>query len=79
MYDVFVIKGNVAIFKCNIPSFVSDHVEIIEWTDTEGGVYSTEAKFGITSKRKRLIFKRYFHCFPLSEIPFCELNHAKFM
>lgn len=57
MYDVFVIKGNVAIFKCNIPSFVSDHVEIIEWTDTEGGVYSTEAKFGITSKRKRLILK----------------------
>uniref|UniRef100_A0A1B0DQ86 Uncharacterized protein n=1 Tax=Phlebotomus papatasi TaxID=29031 RepID=A0A1B0DQ86_PHLPP len=45
VYDVFVIKGNVAIFKCNIPSFVSDHVEIIEWTDTEGGVYSTEAKF----------------------------------
>uniref|UniRef100_A0A1B0GLK3 Ig-like domain-containing protein n=1 Tax=Lutzomyia longipalpis TaxID=7200 RepID=A0A1B0GLK3_LUTLO len=45
VYDVFVIKGNVAIFKCNIPSFVSDHVEITEWTDTEGGLYSPEDKF----------------------------------
>ncbi|KAG8223600.1 hypothetical protein J437_LFUL004123, partial [Ladona fulva] len=39
VYDVFVIRGNAAIFKCNIPSFVSDHVEIISWEDTSGGRY----------------------------------------
>ncbi|KAF7271148.1 hypothetical protein GWI33_015954 [Rhynchophorus ferrugineus] len=34
VYDVFVIKGNTAVFKCQIPSFVSDHVEIVSWQDT---------------------------------------------
>lgn len=34
VYDVFVIKGNTAVFKCQIPSFVSDHVDIISWQDT---------------------------------------------
>lgn len=35
VYDVFVIKGNTAVFKCHIPSFVSDHVEIVSWQDTQ--------------------------------------------
>ncbi|PSN52396.1 hypothetical protein C0J52_03159 [Blattella germanica] len=39
VYDVFVIKGNAAVFKCNVPSFVSDHVEIIGWEDTQGNRY----------------------------------------
>ncbi|GJQ87297.1 Dscam [Trypoxylus dichotomus] len=34
VYDVFVIKGNTAVFKCHIPSFVSDHVEVVSWQDT---------------------------------------------
>lgn len=54
VYDVFVIKGNSAIFKCNIPSFVADHVEITEWTDTNGGSYFIENSFG--TKKKNLIF-----------------------
>lgn len=40
VYDVFVIRGNSAIFKCQIPSFVTDHVEIVSWQDTEGGLYN---------------------------------------
>lgn len=39
VYDVFVIKGNTAIFKCQIPSFVSDHVDVISWQDTENNKY----------------------------------------
>lgn len=39
VYDVFVIKGNAAVFKCNIPSFVADHVEISNWEDSQGGRY----------------------------------------
>ncbi|CAH0555671.1 unnamed protein product [Brassicogethes aeneus] len=39
VYDVFVIKGNTAVFKCQIPSFVSDHVEIVSWQDTQGNQY----------------------------------------
>lgn len=40
VYDEYVIKGNAAVLKCHIPSFVSDHVEVIEWTDSLGGQYS---------------------------------------
>lgn len=43
VYDEFVIKGNSAVFKCQIPSFVADHVEIIEWVDTNGGSYIKNA------------------------------------
>lgn len=39
VYDVFVIKGNTAVFKCQIPSFVSDHVEIVSWQDTDNNKY----------------------------------------
>lgn len=39
MYEEYVIKGNPAVLKCNIPSFVSDHVEIVEWLDSNGGQY----------------------------------------
>ncbi|KAK9880043.1 hypothetical protein WA026_008554 [Henosepilachna vigintioctopunctata] len=39
VYDVFVIKGNTAVFKCQIPSFVSDHVEVVSWQDTQNNKY----------------------------------------
>lgn len=42
VYDDYVIKGNAAVLKCNIPSFVSDHVEIIEWIDSNGGHYNRD-------------------------------------
>lgn len=46
VYDLFVIKGNAAVFKCHIPSFVSDHVEIIAWRDTAGGEYAYPSDYG---------------------------------
>ncbi|KAL1399588.1 hypothetical protein pipiens_008092 [Culex pipiens pipiens] len=45
VYDVFVIKGNTALFKCQIPSFVADHVEIIEWVTTDGQTYGLDDSF----------------------------------
>ncbi|XP_055906135.1 cell adhesion molecule Dscam2 isoform X21 [Eupeodes corollae] len=39
VYDEYVIKGNSAIFKCQTPSFVADHVDITDWVDTDGGAY----------------------------------------
>lgn len=47
VYDEYVIRGNAAVLKCNIPSFVSDHVEVVEWVDTNGGRYSREDNMGI--------------------------------
>ena len=41
MYEIDVFKenvmiGNDALFKCQIPSFVSDLVSVESWTDSEG-------------------------------------------
>ena len=33
--EEYVIVGNDAIVKCNIPSFVSDFVDIDSWVDSE--------------------------------------------
>ncbi|XP_034142432.1 Down syndrome cell adhesion molecule-like protein Dscam2 isoform X36 [Drosophila guanche] len=48
VYDEYVIKGNAAIFKCQTPSFVADHIDITDWIDTEGEVYTkniTDGKY----------------------------------
>ena len=34
--DFDVILGNSALLKCEIPSFVTDFVSVINWSDTEG-------------------------------------------
>ncbi|EDS26523.1 DSCAM [Culex quinquefasciatus] len=39
-----VILGNPAIFKCGIPSFVADFVDVVSWTDEENTyIYSADA------------------------------------
>lgn len=59
VYDEYVIKGNAAVLKCNIPSFVSDHVEIIDWVDTNGGHYTrdenTSGKMNVKLKLTKII------------------------
>lgn len=43
-----IIRGNSAILKCKIPSFVSDFLEVTGWYDDIGNVYSPEKNaFGI--------------------------------
>jgi Down syndrome cell adhesion protein 1 len=37
MDNEFVMKGNAAIIKCSIPSFVADFVHVEAWLDGEGG------------------------------------------
>lgn len=34
-------------FKCHIPSFVSDHVQVVSWHDSEDGEYLTNENYGI--------------------------------
>ncbi|XP_032572879.1 Down syndrome cell adhesion molecule-like protein Dscam2 isoform X10 [Drosophila sechellia] len=48
VYDEYVIKGNAAIFKCQTPSFVADHIDITDWIDTDGEVFTkniTDGKY----------------------------------
>ena len=35
----YVILGNSAIMKCEIPSFVSDLIEVVSWQDDSGNIY----------------------------------------
>ena len=42
VYDVFAIRGNAAIFKCQVPSFVADHVDVASWIDSDGGNYRAD-------------------------------------
>ena len=43
------MRGNTAIFKCQIPSFVSDHVDIVEWISTENTTFRLENETGATA------------------------------
>ena len=45
--DVFkenVILGNDAIFKCQIPSFVADFVQVDSWVDDKGNQFVVDAR-----------------------------------
>lgn len=43
----YVIRGNSAILKCSIPSFVADFVYAVSWLDSDGHEYSlNENNFG---------------------------------
>ena len=39
-----VFKGNDALFKCSIPSFVADFVHVVAWTDSEGNEFDAMRK-----------------------------------
>lgn len=48
VYDQFAIRGNAAIFKCQVPSFVADHVDVVGWIDSNGGSYVADGQsYGI--------------------------------
>lgn len=79
MSDEYVIKGNAAVLKCNIPSFVSDHVEVIAWVDTNGLEYLRELNTGTERQNCiQLLFSIFFsHFFPkrIFSITFSYMVH----
>lgn len=48
----YVIRGNAAIMKCEVPSFVADFVYVEMWMDSEGGTYYPGKSEGKRSKIK---------------------------
>lgn len=42
----YVIKGNTAVLKCNIPSFVADFVRVEAWLGSDGTEYTSTTDFG---------------------------------
>lgn len=55
--DESVLRGNTAILKCHIPSFVSDYVFVSSWTSDGGDEYSINANhvYGIEIQKIFLI------------------------
>ena len=43
----YVIKGNTAVLKCNIPSFVADFVKVEAWVGSDGTEFLPTPQFGI--------------------------------
>lgn len=43
----YVIRGNSAIMKCEIPSFVADFVSVTHWVDSSGKSYYPDNDYGI--------------------------------
>ena len=42
-HNNYVIKGNSALLKCEIPCFVADFVTVDSWTDNSGNEYFSES------------------------------------
>ncbi|CAL1268402.1 unnamed protein product [Larinioides sclopetarius] len=42
VYDVFVTKGNTAVLKCHIPSFVKEYVSVMAWMRDDGSIIHAE-------------------------------------
>lgn len=43
----YVIRGNTAVLKCNIPSFVADFVKVEAWVGSDATEYLPTSEFGI--------------------------------
>lgn len=42
----YVIRGNTAVLKCSIPSFVADFVSVDSWIDDHGKTYKVSDNYG---------------------------------
>jgi len=51
----YVIKGNAAVLKCSIPSFVADFVRVESWIDEEGTELRHSENYGILNLSKHLV------------------------
>ena len=46
VHNAHVIHGNDVILACNIPSFVSDLVDVVAWVDLNGNEYRAKDVHG---------------------------------
>lgn len=46
MVSEYVIRGNTAVLKCNIPSFVADFVRVEAWVGSDESVYTHGGDYG---------------------------------
>ncbi|KAL7294787.1 hypothetical protein TKK_0011721 [Trichogramma kaykai] len=51
VYDVFAIRGNAAIFKCQVPSFVGDYVVVAEWISSNDESFTFDNQSYVVGQR----------------------------
>ena len=49
----YVMRGNAAILKCSIPSFVADFVYVVAWIDSDGDEYVPSNDKNFTGGKKQ--------------------------
>jgi len=47
----YVIRGNAAILKCTIPSFVAEFVSVESWVGSDGSTFRPSADYGTSYAR----------------------------
>jgi hypothetical protein len=58
-----VIKGNDVLFKCDIPSFVSDLVTLFNWEDSDAKVYQSSSASNLGKFCRQLLAVSWLdHC-----------------
>lgn len=45
-HNVYAIRGNSVVVKCEVPSFVADFVSVIGWLDSEGNNNGATSDYG---------------------------------
>ena len=48
--DAYVIIGNSALLKCEVPSFVGDFVSVVNWIDSKGNEHFPTENHSKTTK-----------------------------
>ncbi|CAM1318980.1 Uncharacterised protein g7083 [Pycnogonum litorale] len=46
VYDEYVIEGNTAVFTCNMPSFVTDYVQVVAWIREDSYTIGADEQLG---------------------------------
>lgn len=71
--EEYVLRGNSAILKCHIPSFVSDFVYVSSWiADEETEIFSTSDSYGT----KESFLKIAYFCAKLPIKSLFQLFHS---
>lgn len=55
-----VLRGNSAIFKCHIPSFVTEYVTVSSWIISTGDIDEMEIKIDETFNLGIITYNEYF-------------------
>lgn len=71
MPSEYVMRGNAAILKCSIPSFVADFVYVTAWIDEEGHEILPSEDKTTESVLKTLKIKQNFPFFLFLFMIFC--------